>query len=372
MPPEKRQRDLSFREQEIGHILSRINTIGESCSVVGVGSVGKTNLLQHLREGETQYYHLREDSRLLNLVLIDPNNMLDSLPLLTGGTSPWAGYEIMMHRLYKEYYPFAGFNEEQARMIKAAYDQLRNGENRLLPHIGLRYLELALEQILGSHVEHGRDRKIAFIFDEFEEMLANLPPKFFQTMRGIRDDYKYQLTFVTFSRKPMPQLIEENGYDALLLEPFVELFTDSTIYLGPYSDNDAMAMLDRLTVRKHIKPFPPSFRKFLLRVTAGHAGMLRASVGLATQIPVGTAEQDALRFLANSLEIQAECLTVWDSLTHAEKDMLRQIAQDPVINSPDLVLSLLEQKHLLKVVDNRADINPPLFREFVRQNAMDA
>ena len=100
--------------------------------------------------------------------------------------------------------------------------------------------------------------------------------------------------------------------------------------------------------------------------------MLRASVGLATQIPIGTAEQDALRFLANSHEIQAECLTVWDSLTLAEKEMLRQIAQNPVIDSPDLVLSLLEQKHLLRVADNRADINPPLFREFVRQNAIDA
>ena len=109
-------------------------------------------------------------------------------------------------------------------------------------------------------------------------------------MRGIRDDYKYQLTYITFTRRTLSQIVEELGASKLALEPFVELFTDSTHYLGPYSEADATAMLDRLSERQNVN-FSPSFRRFLLKSTGGFAGLLRASFRLAGQIPFGTPEE---------------------------------------------------------------------------------
>jgi hypothetical protein len=374
MPPQQNQRDLSFRESDISYILSRVQA-GDCCSVVGVGSVGKSNLLRHLRRPDTQRYHLGEGSAAnLKIVLVDPNNMLDSIPLLSGEVSSWAGYEIMVHRLYKTFYPFEGFSDEQIKQIRRAYHEIRKGDNQLLSHIGLRYLELALEELLGQDSDSvAKDRKIAFIFDEFEEMLANLPAKFFQTLRGIRDDYKYQLTYITFTRRSIPQIIDENRdkYNKLLLEPFVELFTDSTRYLGPYAKTDATAMLDRLSKRRNTN-YSPSFRNFLLRASGGHAGMLRASFGLASQIAFGTPESEALRFLSNSQEIRAECQTVWESLTQPERIILKRVMHSPVVDPSELAVNLLEQKQLLKNSggDNRVEINPPLFREFVRDHAI--
>jgi len=367
MTPTDTQRDITFRYEEIKEILSKVRA-GDSCSVVGIGSVGKSNLLRHLLRPETQKHHLGDLARELKLVLVDPNNMLDSLPLLTGQQvlSSWAGYEIMTHRLYKAFYPFTGFTEEDKKTFQYAYDQLHNGQNPLIPHIGLRYLEAVLEILLSQPEPAGSHRRITFVFDEFEDMLANLPEKFFQTLRGIRDDYKYRLTYIIFTRRSIPQIIAQNGYNHLALEPFVELFTGNTLYLGPYSDADAKAMLDRLSARKNVT-YPPSFRNFLLRVSGNHAGLLRASFDLAGQIAFGTPESEALRFLANSEPIQSECQIIWDSLPEIEQATLKELVGQPSASGKDqTVVALLREKYLLTGEADNLQIVPILFREFVR------
>ena len=46
--------------------------------MVGVGSVGKSNLLRHLMLDDVQRYHMgQEEADTLMMVLIDPNNMLE-------------------------------------------------------------------------------------------------------------------------------------------------------------------------------------------------------------------------------------------------------------------------------------------------------
>ncbi len=369
MPPQKKQRDLNFRERDISYILSRVQA-GDCVSIVGVGSVGKSNLLRHLLRDDVQSYHLGpEEADLIHMVLIDPNNMLDSLPMSHDSSQPssWAGYEIIMHRLYKAFYPLTGLSDDEKKTFLFAYEQLHNGNNPLLPHIGLRYLELALEQLLKPDSAVRSRHRIVFVFDEFEEMLKQLPPRFYQTMRGIRDDYKYQVVYLTFTRKPIPQIVDEGGYPKAVLEPFVELFTDSTRFLGPYSEADAIAMIDRLSERQNVN-YSPSFRRFLLRATGGHAGVLRASFRLASQIPFGTPEDKALQFLAGSPAIQAECETIWDSLTEDERVTLMRIATNQNISASTGTVRLLLDKQLLQG-QGTVEVSPQLFREFVRQKA---
>ena len=367
--PRKDQRNLNFRERDIHYILSRVQS-GDCCSVVGVGSVGKSNLLRHLLRKDVQHLHLgQEEADALKTVLIDPNNMLDSLPLQLDPHQPsgWAGYEILMHRLYKSFYPLTGLNDDDKKAFVLAYDQLHNGSNALLPHISLRYLESALEKLFRQDNPVRRPQKICFVFDEFEEMLTQLPAKFFQALRGIRDDYKYQLTYITFTRRSLNHIVEESGGSKLALEPFVELFTDSTHYLGPYSDADATAMLDRLSERQNVN-FSPSFRRFLLKSTGGFAGLLRASFRLAAQIPFGTPEDKALQFLADSPAIEAECRTIWESLTQDERVMLIRIVTNQDSSESNSAVRLLLEKQLLKG-QGVVEVNPSLFREFVRRIA---
>ena len=42
-----RKQPLEFRKEEVSYVMKRWQA-AESCALIGVGSVGKTNLLQHL------------------------------------------------------------------------------------------------------------------------------------------------------------------------------------------------------------------------------------------------------------------------------------------------------------------------------------
>ncbi len=98
----------------------------------------------------------------------------------------WAGYELLMHRLFLAFYPFDMLPENEANRFYETYLALQNGTNPLYAYMALRYFEVGLQFFLRQGY------KIVFMFDEFEEMLKQLPVKFFQTLRGIRDANKRQ------------------------------------------------------------------------------------------------------------------------------------------------------------------------------------
>ena len=105
-------------------------------------------------------------------------------------------------------------------------------KNPLYAYMGIRYLELGLQFFLRKGIQ------IVFMFDEFEEMLDQMPVKFFHTLRGLRDNNKQSLSYLTFTRAPLTTLIERKGLDMLKYEPFIELFTDNVYYVGPYNEKD--------------------------------------------------------------------------------------------------------------------------------------
>ncbi len=374
--------NLHFREKETLDVFSKLLS-GECCSVVGVGSVGKSNFLRHILTTQVQteivkrlnserYSQDPERGALLTLILIDPNTMLDA-PGQADSRLPgyWAGYEVLMHRLYKAFYPLTGLDDREKDDFLTAYRRMTDGSNSLLPYIGLRYLERGLEILLKPESSPRSRRQIVFVFDEFEEMLVNLPPKFFRALRGLRDDYKYRLMYLTLTRRPLAQIVKEKESDYHALEPFIELFTDNICYLGPYSEADAMDMLNRLA-RRHGKDYPAQYRHFLVRVTGGHAGLLRASFRLMEDLPpFGLSEEKAVQFLIEHPSVQTECQTIWGGLSEEEKTALREVAADRLDGISNTALRLLQEKKLLQL-EGVIRITPPLFREFVQRNDMAA
>ncbi len=374
--------NLNFREKETLDVFSKLLS-GDCCSVVGVGSVGKSNFLRHTLTTQVQTevikrlnserpYQDAERGGLLTLVLIDPNTMLDAPAQPNAGTpSYWAGYEVLMHRLYKAFYPLTGLTDREKEDFLSAYRRMTEGSNQLLPFIGLRYLELGLEILLNPESLPRSRRQIVFVFDEFEEMLANLPSKFFRALRGLRDDYKYRLMYLTFTRRPLAQIVQEEKYDYHALEPFIELFTDNAYYLGPYNEADAMNMLDTLA-RRHGKDYTNQFRHFLVDVTGGHAGLLRASFRLMEDLPpFDMPKEKAVQFLVEHPAVQTECQTIWGGLSKEEKAALREVAANQLDGISKTALRLLQEKKLLQL-EGAIKITPPLFREFVQRNDMTA
>lgn len=363
-----RKQPLEFRKEDVNYVMQR--WLGaESCSLVGVGSVGKSNLLQHLSDPEVQTHYMRDKASRFKSIVIDPN-LLAPLPSDETNSDQmrcWAGYELMMHRLFLAFYPLDVLGED-AQGFFDTYQRLQDGKNPLFAYMGLRYLELGLEFFTRRGIQ------IVFMFDEFDEMVRQLPVKFFQTLRGLRDTNKELLCYLTFTRMPLPVLTERFSKGVLDIEPFTELFTDNVHYVGPYNEADGKAMIQRLIKRNQRTDYPDHLAQFLLYASGRYAGLLRAAFMADTLGDTTTwveRNEEFVRKLASRRAVRSESQTIWMSLTEKEQIILKTAAgitridyADPEIQQG---ISMLVQKRLLRAdtANNILTIEPPLFRAFV-------
>jgi hypothetical protein len=367
-----RKRPIQFRKEDVEYITQRWLE-STSSSLVGIGSAGKSNLLQHLVDADVQAHYLGEQARTFKAIVID-TNMLGPLPSPTAADSEqircWAGYELLLHRLFLAFYPFDMLSPDEARRFYETYQALQDGTNPLYTYMALRYFELGMEFFMRKSV------RIVFLFDEFDEMLRQLPLKFFQTLRGIRDAHKSQIAYMTFTRMPLPTLVERLNLPALDIEPFIELFTDNVHYIGPYNDADARDMVAELARRRrqsYAEPIPTR----LLEATGRYAGLLRAGFNALEEFTnVKLAEQSAdstANLLAAKPAIRTECSTIWTSLNRSEQYVLKAVARlTPYNVSPETeqAVTMLLQKRLLRLNKSlqTLEIQPPVFRVYVATN----
>jgi hypothetical protein len=379
-----REQPLDFRKEEVGRIMERWRA-SESCSLIGVGSVGKSNLLQHLADPRVQnhYMEIAEAEKKIKAIIIDPT-LLGAMPDSTADAEQfraWAGYELLMHRLYLAFFPLTSvLHPDDAIAFEELLDEFRDGHNPLYKYMGLRYLELGLEFFMRAGIQ------IVFMFDEFDEMLRQLPVKFFQALRGIRDINKKQLSFLTFTRVPMLDAASAAGMDLLDIEPFAELFTDSVVYVGPYNEVDTKRMLSDLE-RRNNRTYGNHIHHFLTWSTGGYAGLLRASFRAMETFhnlnpdTVMRSNDRLLEELASRRAVREECRTIWTSLSELERIALRELTLPTSdrnsnfrITAPDIreALILLRYKNLLEFELNqihegtRITIKPPVLFKFIQ------
>ena len=369
-----RSQPMEFRQQEVGYVMERWRA-GDSCSLIGVGSVGKSNLLQHLSDETVQSFYMKDvaGGKPFKAIIIDPS-LLGPLPNVSSNDSDaircWAGYELMMHRLFLAFYPFNNLSADDARIFYDTYQALQDGTNPLYAYMGLRYFELGLEIFMKQ------DTQIVFMFDEFEEMLKHLPIKFFLTLRGLRDANKKRLSYLTFTRSPLPQLVTKFSIDTLDIEPFTELFNDNIVYVGPYNETDARNMVADL-IKRNERKYEPYAIDFLLWATGRYAGLLRSSFRALDTLSaldantVMTRSEQLLNELVSKRAVRSECETIWKSLSDVEQKMLQEFAGirpniDPNKFEVQQVFALLQQKQLVNVQNNRVIIDPPVFQAYVK------
>lgn len=365
-----RKYPVHFRQEEVHYVTTRWHA-AESVSLVGVGSVGKSNLLHHLSDEDVHQHYLQDRAKNIKAIMIDPNLLAPIEQSATEQFRCWAGYELMMHRLYLAFYPFDVLGE-YAEEFFHTYQALQDGNNPLYAYMGLRYFELGLEYFL----RHGW--QLIFMFDEFEELLRLMPPKFFQTLRGLRDNYKTQLSYLTFSREPLNILIDKFEIDPATFEPFSELFTDNVRYVGPNNQTDAQAMISNLLRRTPEMTLTDQEKEFLLYASGRFAGLLRATFRSFEEFKrfqaISVTDGELVKRLASRRPVKKECATIWTSLTVEEQALLKAIAtRRGSISSqtrPEDVIHLLVQKRLLRTDQKTQQlrIDPPLFRAYIEND----
>jgi hypothetical protein len=361
----------TFRQRETEFVMGCWRA-SDSCSLVGIGSIGKSNLLQHLADAKVQAQYLRggKENKLFRAIIVNPQ-MLSTV--IAANTSDvlrcWAGYELMMHELYEAFYPFEFLSATEISDINDSYRAVRDTRNPLYAHNSLRHLEFVLSVVM----QHGA--QIVFMFDEFEEMLRSLPLRFFLTLRGLRDMHKFQLSYFTFTRAPIKDLVREFEIDSLLLEPFLEIFQETTFYVGMYAEADARAMVAEL-LRRADKSYSAELINFLLWATGHHAGLLRAGTKLLEAFKTADFSrprktyEELLNQLVAKDSIRSECATILNSLSRQERSVLSSLlSTTPQIDLTSAVaqetIDMLLQKQLLVDFNNQMMLNPPLIHRYL-------
>ena len=182
-----------YRHAEVQSILAAVRA-GECVSVVGLSGAGKSNLAAFVarRAGPSRGLVLVDCNRLGSLT---PDSFLQLTRRALGSTSPAAAAE--------------------------AADELA-----------------ALEQAIAQRLEAPPGR-VCLVFDRFDGLPLETHHPLYGNLRALRDEFKYRLTYVLFTRRPLDAHSE-----------LAELFYAHTLWLGPLSESDARWAIDGYAYRQ--------------------------------------------------------------------------------------------------------------------------
>jgi hypothetical protein len=370
-----------FQERDVQWVFDMIRA-GESSSLIGIGSVGKSNLMQFLTTDRVKQRYLQQNQAITTLnILIDPHKLvhLEKLAMEQAGGA-WPGYEIMLSRLRRTLAELEDKGIVPPKMpnggdgiFNRVEEQYANifREQPLLAQSGIRHLEESVYEVLRL----GPDWRITFLFDEIESFL-HLPPDFFQSMRGLRDEFKQRVMFVTSSRAPLDELVQKHvepeGYD--MMESFTELFHGFIRYIGPLERASADFMVHRLEKRYTIN-LGTAGAQTLMNITGCHAGLLRRSFRpFSNVIGMGNSFEQLFDHLLKDRGVMQECETMFNSLSPSEQNYMRQIVSGQQVSTKDDAWKSLSNKHLVTTgVNGQPTLTMPIlggyiFKEMQQRN----
>ncbi len=333
---------IDFRKKEAKKVFHLISS-GESCSIIGVSSTGKSNFIKFLCQLYVKEKYLGNSSNRYLFVLLDSNF------LSVNGITEWQVYELALHRLLRQATPLL-----EDKIVKRFHEHHRNVVADKDAFLALRYLEEFLDELC-----NGLKLYVVFLFDEFDEIIRDFDRRFFLNLRAIRDEFKYKVMYVLASRDELSR-IRRNLTE---IEAFYELVSLNVIGLKPYNEVDALSTIDRFANRQKVK-INDMEAKMLVKATGGHPGILKAVLWLFKDNEINiTLDLDG-QLLSNA-GVRFECLKIWNSLGEDERQELTGFFTGTSTRITSDIANLLEVKGLIiKQEDGSTIIFCNLFKDF--------
>lgn len=273
----------TYRENEINHLVGLFSA-GECVSLIGLSGMGKSNLLGFLAFRSTAL-----DPKGPLAVLVDCNRVSE--------TSEEAFFQLARTRLMAE---VDLENEPGLDAMEREFE--------------------SFERIVSTCMARS-PRTLALLFDGFDDFAISLDRPFFNSLRALRDTYKYRLTYLLATRSPLRDLADEEK-----IRELDDLFIANQVWLQPLSNSDAHWTIGRFEER-HQREFDRVSTEELLRLSGHHPGLLTA---LATAWPEGD-PQNPLSWLEHP-RVARECDLLWGDFPES----LRTAAFDSPITDETL------------------------------------
>ncbi len=226
-----------YRESEVLYITAAVQA-GECVSVVGLSGAGKSNLMGYLA------HRSRWAGRF---VLVDCNRLRTPAP---------EAFFLLIHRALGRREPAPDAYEALEDIVAAQLDEFPEG--------------------------------LCLLLDRFDALVDGATAHITSNLRALRDAFKYQLTFVTGTRRPL------NPHTELS-----ELVYANTLWLGPLSKSDTDWNVFRYAKRKSLDWDDTTAQK-IHTLSRGYPALLRAvseahSLGCPLELPALRAHPAVVR-----------------------------------------------------------------------------
>ncbi len=345
VPLDRGNRPVSFRRELTARVLKTLVS-GESCSLVGVGSSGKSNVARHLARRDVLAYHLGNLAATRLSVLVDCNELVEYAPL--------ALHVLILDALRRAIQDARSSSGGVADRVATLLDRAIESASAERARTNLKD---AFDEVFRSGVE-----QVFILLDDFDHVVQNAPSPMLNSLRSFRDNHKRKLMYATFTRRELGYLRDQAQF-----QEFYELVAANTFAVGPYSDDDARAMVQQLSGqwtlagRLSLKTV-----ENLLAWSGNHPGLIRAMLmAMWHSAHINPAAPDALSQLQKHQDVVPECEHIWESLENEEKDALMAIVLGRPPTDVD-ALRPLEVKGLISVgLAGGYAIRSPVFAAFV-------
>lgn len=349
-PRENSPQVASYRKREIERLMRAIRA-GDSCSVVGVSGVAKSNLFRHLLAPEVRQHYLGDVWQSYLFLAVDSHALSE--------LSERAVHDFLLERLAEEARE-RGADEETVSRVETLHKQV-------LGDADCQAWQRACSRSIAAVMTVDSKQHLVVLFDQFDEVYKTLSPRFFANLRAIRDEYKYRVSYVTFTRDELPRL--RQGPEC---EELYELLSPNVIGLGPYNRDDSWLLLRRVAGRYGVAP-DPDLGSRLIHLTAGHPGLLKAAYMSTVRgdLILPEADPEASHALLIIADVRTECQKLWAGLAEDEREVLSDLVWGfQLSESGREVLELLQRKGLVTVSQSgTVNIFCDLFRAFVEEFA---
>lgn len=356
----------AYRSREVTQLFRWIKD-GESASVIGVSNIGKSNLFQYLLDPAAQAHYLSSNDHKYIFLRVNFHNLPDF--------QCRSVYSLILEQI--EAQDPATLPEGVVETIGKYHDAMLNSSQDELKI--QRFFKLALRMVMQDP-----NHLLVLLFDQFDLLYQKAGEQLFNNLRGLRDTYKYRISYLVFTRDPLSDLpvdidlqetetdetIDDDDPDVILFadrgararEEFYELLQPNQLFLKPFDLKDTEQTIHSLATRKRL-PLEKTWIEPLYRLTGGHAGLLRMCYSFVASTWAQNAVDEDVSLILQNDAIRQECQRIWGSLSDIEQiELAARVKAHPTREIDESAVLNLKQKGILT---EGGEIFSTLFAQFI-------
>jgi hypothetical protein len=324
----------TYREDEVRLIIS-FAIRGESLGFMGMAGIGKSNLVNFLRNIQQQTSPLQQEAQNLYFPVVDATYWQ---------RTPSHLWKMMLEALTQATKDLPLPQAEEK--IISIDEEERN----------LGALQSRLRRICQ---EHGR--KVMFVLDDFDNVFETGPLPMLERLNGLRSEGNRGLLSYLVFTKLLPHVLGRE-YDLANKSKFYDLFCHHIYALEPYTPEDARQMLVHLNENAG-RPLRSMELSQVRQLAGGHGQLLKIVFNLCLQ--EGLPGSDAVAHFAASPDVQQECRRILRNLHPEEQAVALKLARGQHANEESPLVDHLFRRGLLLAMEPVTWFSP-LWEHFLK------